>query len=78
MAIDTDRDVVITFTETIERTLELDFSRMAKALGISKKALADILDEGEEYEPDDKAKARLRLLADIASEEFDVEEVAEA
>lgn len=76
--IDQDRNATISFTETIERTLELDFSRMAKTLGISKKALAEILDEGEEYEPSEDAKARLRLLADVTSEEFTVDDLAES
>lgn len=78
MAIDKDRDVSITFTETIERNLSLGFTKMAKVLGISQKALAEVIDDGEDYEPSEEAKQRLRVLGDVTDEEFTVDEVAEA
>jgi hypothetical protein len=78
MAIDKDRDVSITYTENIERNLTLEFPKMAKVLGISQKALAEIIDDGEEYEPSEEAMQRLRVLGDISDQEFTVDEVGEA
>jgi hypothetical protein len=64
-----DRTVMITFTRTTEYGAELDFADAAKAMGVSKKKLAAILDDGEDYEPSDTAVKRLTRASDINSEE---------
>jgi DNA-binding XRE family transcriptional regulator len=75
---DEQRTAYICFTETKEYRLELDFADMAKILGVSKKKLAAIVDDGEDYEPSDAAMSRLLHHAETESEEFTVDEIEEA
>ena len=75
---ETERNVCITFTETTEYSLELEFAEMAKVMGVSKKKLTVMLDDGEDYEPSDSAVRRLRKQADVQSEEVTVDDIFES
>lgn len=72
---DDDRTVTVSFTETKEYSLELDFSEMAKVLGVSKNRLTAIVEEGEDFEPSDTALSRMCRHADVQSEEVTVDDI---
>jgi hypothetical protein len=68
--------VVLTWTETIEYSLEDDFKAVAKILGITQKKLAGYLDDSDWPSPDDltdAARKRLRKHGDAQSETVDVD-----
>lgn len=76
--VDEDRSAYISFTETKEYTLELDFADMAKVLGVSRKKLSAMIEDGDDFEPSEAALTRMRRRAETVSEEVTVDDVSES
>ena len=76
---DREKDVMIEWTETVHKTLTLNFVEMAQALKIKQSELKAWLEEGDE--PDtDKLEAILpaHAEAEVYEEEFELLEISEA
>lgn len=76
---DREREVTIEWTETVHKTLTLDFPAMAKALKITQSELKNWLDEGDEA---DISEREVYLGshgdAEIYEEEWEFVEIADA
>lgn len=76
---DREREVTIEWTETVHKTLTLDFPAMAKALKITQSELKNWLDEGDEA---DISEREVYLSshgdAEIYEEEWEFVEIADA
>ncbi len=73
-----DSAVTVTWTETTELSYEDEFPAVAKALGVSTKKLAAILDGDDELgEITETAKKRLRKLGDISNDDWQLDEILE-
>ncbi|WIM95790.1 hypothetical protein ACTOB_007924 [Actinoplanes oblitus] len=75
---DDDQMVYVNFTETTEYSLELELVEMAKVLGIGKKKLATMIENGEDLEPSDAAVARMRKQAEVTDGQVTVDDFGEA
>jgi len=75
---DDEQMVYVNFTETTEYNLELEFAEMAAALGVTKKKLTAMVEDGEAFEPSDAAVARMRKRAEITDGDVTVDDVGEA
>lgn len=76
---DREREVTIEWTETVHKTLTLDFPTMAKTLKITQSELKNWLDEGDEA---DISEREVHLSshgdAEIYEEEWEFVEIADA
>jgi hypothetical protein len=73
-----DRTAAITFTVTTEYSFEDEWADVAKAMGVTPAKLEKIIEDGDDYEPSDAAKARLAKRAEVLNEEFTVDGVDES
>lgn len=72
-----ERNAMISFTVTTEYVLDDDFESVAKAMGVSMKKLAAIIDDGEDYEPSDTAITRLQKRGTVENEKFDISDITD-
>lgn len=75
---DSDRQVIISFTETTVKSYQTDFDAMAKVLGLSRSKLKAILDDGKDWEVSDKAKEELSELGELTTDpDWTLDEIGE-
>lgn len=69
--------VYVTLSRTVR--VETDADDMARLAGMSLETLSGIVEDGNDWEPDDDAISRIAAspTADIEDEEWDVEEISQ-